>query len=201
MDRTALVVVAVATVAGAYLIARANLEETTGEPASLHGSLIPVDLQPLQLLDDAMTAIRSTLGLWRPPAKYAPAIAAAEDRHGIPRDMLARLLWQESRYREDIITGRVRSPVGAAGIAQFMPATAAELGIDPLNPMQAIDAAGLYLSRLYRRFGNWTEALAAYNWGQGNVSRKGIANAPRETRNYYSQILADVNTANGTTWA
>lgn len=135
----------------------------------------------------------SILRLWRAPEQYADMIDRAEREHGIPPAMLERLLWQESRYRQDIITGRVRSPAGAMGIAQFMPATAAEFGIDPLKPEQAIPAAARYLRRLYNRFGNWTEALAAYNWGQGNVARKGLSAAPRETRNYWSQILADVN--------
>lgn len=131
--------------------------------------------------------------LWRAPEQYAAAISRAEIEHQIPPMMLERLLYQESRYREDIITGKVRSRVGAVGIAQFMPATAADLGIDPLDPNQAIQGAARYLRRLYNRFGNWTEALAAYNWGQGNVARRGLAAAPRETRTYWTQILADVN--------
>jgi soluble lytic murein transglycosylase-like protein len=151
--------------------------------------------------DEIMTATVSALALWKPPAKYAQAIAAAEARHGIPADMLARLLYQESRYREDIITGKTRSSVGAIGIAQFMPATAAEMGIDPLDPFQSIDGAGRYLRRLYTSLGSWTRALAAYNWGIGNVQRKGLAVAPTETVNYYSQILGDVNSYHGTAYA
>ena len=140
-------------------------------------------------------------GLWRAPQAYATTIATAEWRYGIPAMLLERLLWQESRYREDIITGRVRSPAGALGIAQFMPATAAEIGVDPLNPTQAIDGAARYLRSLYGTFGNWTEALAAYNWGIGNVTRRGLDAAPRETRNYFTNILADVNNAGGTDYA
>jgi soluble lytic murein transglycosylase-like protein len=138
------------------------------------------------------------VGAWVPPRAAAPylvRIAAAEDRYGLPRNMLARVIHQETRYREDIISGRVKSPVGAAGIGQFMPATAAEYGIDPLNVDQSINAAALYLSKLYKRFGNWKEALAAYNWGQGNVARRGLANAPLETRNYFGQILSDLGLA------
>ncbi|MDF3822335.1 lytic transglycosylase domain-containing protein [Leptospira sp. 96542] len=148
--------------------------------------------------DEIMTKATSVLALWKPPGQYAGTIAATETRYGIPRDLLARLLYQESRYRVDIITGELRSPVGATGIAQFMPATAAELGIDPLNPTQSIDAAGKYLRSLYSSLGSWTKALAAYNWGIGNVQRKGLAVAPRETVNYYTQILADVNDYHGT---
>jgi len=155
----------------------------------------------LTSIDGIMAAARNIVGSWHPPAKYADAITQAETANAIPRDMLARLLWQESRYREDIINGTVRSSVGAMGIAQFMPATARELGIDPLDPFQAIPAAGRYLAKLYRMTGTWAQALAAYNWGIGNVLRRGLASAPTETRNYYSTILADVSASTGTTWA
>lgn len=151
--------------------------------------------------DSIVNSAKRALGLWRAPDRYAVAIADAERANGLPPLMLERLLWQESRYREDVITGAKRSPAGALGIAQFMPATAAEMRIDPLNPAQAIPAAARYLRGLYQRFGNWSEALAAYNWGQGNVARKGLAAAPTETRNYYSQILADVNSAAGSSLA
>jgi soluble lytic murein transglycosylase-like protein len=137
-------------------------------------------------------AVVGTLGLWRAPAQYAGAIADAETAYGLPAGLLERLLWQESRYRADIISGAVSSSAGAKGIAQFMPATAVQYGVDPLDPFAAIDGAGRYLRDLYRQFGNWTEALAAYNWGPGNVRRKGLAAAPAETRNYYTGILADV---------
>jgi soluble lytic murein transglycosylase-like protein len=169
--------------------------------ASTEPSTIAEPDEAPTLLDTMKTAIVNTFALWRPPAQYAVLIALAEDRHGIPRDILARLLYQECRWREDIITGRLASPAGALGIAQFMPATAAELGVDPLNPAQAIDGAGRYLAMLYRQTGTWALALAAYNWGIGNVKRRGLAAAPRETRDYYSQILSDVNQADGTAWA
>lgn len=160
----------------------------------------PADSSP-SLIDQMKNSVVTALGLWRPPAQYAGPIAAAEDRYGIPRDLLARQLYQECHWREDIISGQTVSPAGALGIAQFMPATAAQLGIDPLNPAQAIDGAGRYMASLYRATGSWTQALAAYNWGIGNVQRKGLAAAPAETTNYYTQILADVNSADGTAWA
>lgn len=129
------------------------------------------------------------------PTQYRAAIAQAEAANSIPAGLLARLLWQESRYRADIIDGRTRSAVGAVGIAQFMPATAAEWGVNPLDPLQSIDGAGRYLAWLRRRVNTWAEALAAYNWGIGNVQRKGLAAAPLETRSYYTQILSDVGLA------
>lgn len=159
----------------------------------------PGEMDTDSLGGEIVNSTVSFFRLWRAPEQYAELIAGAEAQYGIPPMMLERLLYQESRYRQDIITGKVRSPAGAMGIAQFMPATAAEFGIDPLKPEQAIPAAARYLKRLHNRFGNWTEALAAYNWGQGNVARRGLAAAPRETRNYYAQILADVNSISAPT--
>lgn len=130
---------------------------------------------------------------WVPPEKAAPYlydIYQAEDENGLPRNLLARVLYQESRYRDDIISGETISSAGAVGIAQIVPKWHPD--VDPLNPYASIHYAARYLASLHRQFGNWREALAAYNWGPGNVSRKGLERAPLETRNYYGQILADV---------
>ena len=128
--------------------------------------------------------------------KYAPLIAAAENEHGIPAGVLHRLLKQESHFRTDIITGATRSPVGALGIAQFMPATAKDEGINPLDPVASINGAGRYLAKLYQSTGSWQKAVAAYNWGVGNVKKKvtaygsnWLAYAPTETKNYVATII------------
>lgn len=124
--------------------------------------------------------------------QWADTIAQAESDYGLPQDLLARLLYTESHYRQDIIDGTTRSPVGAVGIAQFMPATAAELGIDPLDPAQAIPAAARYLRSLYDQLGDWSYAVAAYNWGIGNVKKwiasGGTKSVPVETQNYVAAI-------------
>lgn len=123
--------------------------------------------------------------------KFAPVIAKAEQDFGIPAGLLHRLLKQESHFRTDIITGAKRSPVGALGIAQFMPATAREeLGSvnAALNPALAIPGAAKYLKKLKGITGTWEKAVAAYNWGVGNVTRKGIAAAPQETRDYVKKV-------------
>jgi soluble lytic murein transglycosylase-like protein len=136
-----------------------------------------------------------------PPAAeaYRDAIARAEERHSLPPSLLGRVLWQESRFRPDVIDGTTRSSAGAMGIAQFMPDTAREFGIDPLQPDQAIDAAGRYLRRLFEQFGDWRSAVAAYNWGPANwrafqETGRGARGQvrPAENINYLSAILADV---------
>lgn len=134
---------------------------------------------------------------------YRQTIEAAAAAHGVPALVLAWLLWKESRYMPAVVTGQRRSRVGAMGIAQFMPATAAEeLGSveAALDPARAIPGAARYLAKLYRSTGSWTRALAAYNWGIGNVQRRGLAAAPAETRDYYETILAKAN-ATGANYA
>lgn len=184
--RAALVILSM--VAGAtYWAYRAEVRGTTDIAATFSG-----DIQ------QGIQAMVKTITGWsidKVPAEYRASIVNAETRNGLPAGMLARLLYQESHYRQDIITGKTKSPAGALGIAQFMPATAAEMGIDPLEPYQSIDAAARYLAMLYKSTGNWAQALAAYNWGIGNVKRKGLAVAPRETVSYYTSILSDIGYA------
>ena len=104
---------------------------------------------------------------------------------------------RESNQRPDAV-----SPVGAVGMLQFMPRTAADLGIDPRDPVQSIDGAARYLKWLTRRFPYVTPVdlkrfkLAAYNWGVGNVRRTGCTTwkclkplVPRETRKYVVGVL------------
>lgn len=129
--------------------------------------------------------------------KYAALITQTETDYGLPNDLLARLLYQESHYRADIISGATKSPAGALGIAQFMPATANDLRINPLDPNQAIPAAARYLVQMFRIFGNWSAALGAYNFGAGNYRKylNGQIQLPTETRNYIAQITNDVGIA------
>lgn len=168
----------------------------------------PANADPAPLLVDAPSAVFSAGAavlenfgaevkkLFSLPASagpYADAIRSVEVKNSLPPGLLGRVLFQESRFRPEIINGTVKSPAGALGIAQFMPATARDLGIDPLDPAQAIPAAGAYLKKLFDLTGSWANAVASYNWGVGNVIRKGIAAAPAETQKYVADVSADVN--------
>lgn len=136
--------------------------------------------------------MQKTLGTWKIDPrgnKYDAAFTAAETKYHLPDGWLRRQAWQESRFNPN-----ARSKAGALGLMQFMPATAKEYGIDPLNPLQSIDAAGKYMAKLYRQTGSWAKAAAAYNWGIGNLQRNGIQNAPAETL-AYMKIAADVGVA------
>jgi Transglycosylase SLT domain len=130
----------------------------------------------------------------------APAAAASALRHplcsmleataqsnGLPLDFLARLIWQESRFRDDVVGPITSNGERAQGIAQFMPATAAEVGlIDPFNPDQALPKSGAFLAQLRNEFGNLGLAAAAYNAGPQRVRDflAGLGRLPPETRQY-----------------
>ena len=120
--------------------------------------------------------------------KYSSTIASAAKKHNVSVALLTALLEQESAFDEDVITGKRTSSAGAQGIAQFMPATAKQFGIDPLDPKQAIPAAAKYLKQNYDRFGSWDLALAAYNAGEGNVQKYGGIPPFKETQNYVKKI-------------
>lgn len=121
---------------------------------------------------------------------YVDAMHAAEQVNGLPPDLLVRVAWQESHFRQDIITGKKVSSAGAVGIMQLVPKW--HPGVDPLDPIASINYSAGYLASLQKQTGSWAGALAAYNWGIGNLLNHGIAQAPAETRDYVSQISADV---------
>ncbi|MCK1636176.1 lytic transglycosylase domain-containing protein [Bradyrhizobium sp. 157] len=136
--------------------------------------------------DGAAHAVASIKEEAASPNPICEAVRTAAEEHDIPIGFLARLLWQESRFK----TAEVSS-AGAQGIAQFMPRTAVEMGLrDPFDPLQAIPASARFLRKLYNQFGNLGLAAAAYNAGGGRIekwlSRRGAL--PKETRAYVKII-------------
>jgi hypothetical protein len=116
-----------------------------------------------------------------------PMLEATAQSNGLPLDFLARLIWQESRFRGDVVGPITSNGERAQGIAQFMPATAAEMGlVDPFNPDQALPKSGAFLAQLRKEFGNLGLAAAAYNAGPQRVHDflAGIRGLPAETRHY-----------------
>ena len=129
---------------------------------------------------------------------YLPLITQTEQQYGIPPGLIGGLLAQESgNFDPEVISGKRKSSAGAVGVAQFMPKTAKQFGIDAKDPTQAIPAAGLYLSQLEKKYNNWPDAMRAYNWGPGNLDAylkygKGANGQPipAETREYPGKVLA-----------
>ena len=119
------------------------------------------------------------------PAAYAGTIEQAASSNGIPASLLAALLYHESRFEPNVV-----SSAGAEGIAQFMPATAAGMGIDPTNPTQSIEGAAQLLGSYTRQFGSYADALAAYDAGSSAVERYGGIPPYAETQAYVPAVLS-----------
>jgi hypothetical protein len=119
------------------------------------------------------------------PTRFHDAIVRASQRWNVGAALLSAQIYAESNFNPF-----AQSPAGAQGIAQFMPGTAAALGLeDPFDPEQAIDAQAHLMRDLLRRWGSVPLALAAYNAGSGAVDQYGGIPPYPETRAYVMKIL------------
>ena len=109
----------------------------------------------------------------------------AEVHYGLPRFLLVEVARAESNFNP-----QAQSNKGAQGIMQIVPRWHPD--VNPFDPVASIWYAAKYLTILYANTGSWRLALAAYNWGIGNLKEFGIANAPKETKNYVAKITSNL---------
>lgn len=121
---------------------------------------------------------------------YLADVCGAIERYAghylLPPDYFARLIWQESRFDPAAV-----SSAGAQGIAQFIPSTATLRQLrNPFDPAEALARSAEYLRELELKYGNLGLAAAAYNGGEGKVSRylQGTGGLAGETRAYVSIV-------------
>jgi len=115
---------------------------------------------------------------------FEPVIIEAAEKNGVDPSLVRAVIQAESSGNPEAV-----SSAGAQGLMQLMPATAKELGVkDPFDPAENIMAGARYLRRLLDRYqGNTRLALAAYNWGMGNLENRPHA-LPRETKEYIAKV-------------
>ena len=110
--------------------------------------------------------------------------------HDLPTEFFTRLIWRESFFNDQAV-----SPVGAEGIAQFMPGTAKLRGLkDSFDFREALPASASYLGALRKQFGNLGLAAAAYNAGEDAVARwldGRRSSLPEETQDYVLAITGN----------
>lgn len=119
------------------------------------------------------------------PDAYYSKVRELAARFDLSPALIEAVVWQESRWHAGAV-----SPAGARGLAQLMPGTARELGVDSRDPYANLEGGARYLRQQLDRFGGDLEkALAAYNAGPGRVeAADGIPNI-RETKAYVAAIM------------
>lgn len=135
------------------------------------------------LADPPQSAAKRLIG------RVCDLIETQAEQNALPKDFFARLIWKESRFDPNAV-----SPVGAEGIAQFMPGTAKLRGLaDPFDIEQAIPASAKYLAEMKVGYGNLGLAAAAYNAGENRVSRWLDSGGflPMETESYVFDVMGE----------
>ena len=124
-----------------------------------------------------------------PPPRILSALKAASQKHDVPLDILVGVAHNESRFNPTVVSSR-----GAKGLMQLMPVVIEKYGItDPFDPKQSAMGGARFLATYYRKYGDWKQTLAAYNWGPGNVNQNPEpAQWPPQTQAYVSKALRAV---------
>jgi hypothetical protein len=160
------------------------------------GSLLHSIQADLQNLTRQGSSQASSTGKGLPPMQIprSQLVAIAQQdaiNAGIDPTYFVRQINLESGFNPNAV-----SPGGAEGIAQFEPSTAAGLGINPFDPIQALQAAAQMMARYYHQYGDYAKALAAYNAGpaslQNAVNSCGanwLSCMPAQTQNYVHTIM------------
>lgn len=118
---------------------------------------------------------------------YDTYIRASAARHGVDPGLMKAMMHTESAFNPN-----ARSPVGAQGLMQLMPATASRFKVsNAWNPADNIEGSAKYIAWLMKRFNNNVEfAVAGYNAGEGNVDKYGGIPPFKETRNYVQRVMS-----------
>lgn len=121
------------------------------------------------------------------PASAATMFAALEKQYGLPPGLLGSIRGAESNGNDKAVSRR-----GAQGPFQLMPGTSKDYGVsDPFDLRQAASGAARMLHDLLAHYnGDLMKAVAAYNWGSGNIDKYGLGAAPAETRAYVPKVVA-----------
>lgn len=127
-----------------------------------------------------------------PSSDYVAIARQAAASAGIPPEYFVRQINEESSFNPNAV-----SPAGAVGIAQFLPSTAASLGINPYDPVSSLYGAARYMAQLDNSYaGDYAKALAAYNAGPPAVTHavnsggsNWLAYMPLETQHYVHVVV------------
>lgn len=177
--------------------------KAAGESAANETSTAIAQESPIDIDAEIEAARRELESLRGSPMKQDVSflINDAAERYGVSPKLVNAVVKTESASKSDAV-----SPKGAQGLMQLMPKTAKALGVeDPTDPAQNIEGGVKYLAQLIKKFGDEKLALAAYNWGEGNIRKQldrlakrnkpqtlaailKFGTLPTETENYIKKI-------------
>jgi soluble lytic murein transglycosylase-like protein len=169
-------------------VPRGTLEPNVGfDPQRL----LQLEGQPVTNLQQPLFTDVLTQNLMSAPqlnkAGFMPIVQHLSQQHQVDPELIMALIQQESGFNP-----KAKSAVGARGLMQLMPATAAQLGVNPDDPQQNLEGGIRYLKQQLQKYnGNVPLALAAYNAGPGAVDKYGGIPPYKETQNYVRKILAN----------
>lgn len=127
---------------------------------------------------------------------YKAIARQSASKYGLDPKLFVRQIGAESGFRTDRT-----SSAGAQGIAQIMPATAKGWGVDPNDPVAALDAAARAMAKYVKSYGSYKSALVAYNAGPSHVGKP----LHSETRDYIAKIMGNLpdqtKVTKGKTWS
>ena len=162
-----------------------------------------------QSVDDILAAAEAELGNPIQPTPTSESVKVGKQNISIPTgdkyapaSLVKAVMRVESAGKANAV-----SPKGASGLMQLMPGTAKSLGVDPTDPQQNVEGGSRYLRELLDKYNSEELALAAYNWGPGNMDRAirkvkaaGVkttwanllkeVKVPKETRQYVPKVLS-----------
>ena len=165
---------------------RANLAAGE-EPLSSAPAPVPIPSQLKELSGDGSDVVLPAVQRSQSRGDSSwldPVIAKASSKYGVDAGLIRAVIKAESGFNPQAV-----SSAGARGLMQLMPATARSLGVnDSFDPEQNVMGGTRFLKDMLKRYdGDVDAALAAYNWGPGNVDKR-PENLPRETRNYLARV-------------
>jgi soluble lytic murein transglycosylase-like protein len=153
--------------------------------ASIEAALGVTTQDTTPLTSVGLTASSTSTSSLAASTPYADLFQQAGVKYGIDPTVLAGVAYVESRFQTGVV-----SSAGAVGMMQFMPSTAASLGVDPTDPASAIDGAARYLRTQIDRFGSLEMALAAYNVGPGAMAAAGSVQPGSQAERYVTAVMA-----------
>ena len=121
----------------------------------------------------AQRVAKASGGLYSNAGTYGGAAKYWASYYGIPENIFGAVISSESGWNP-----RAKSNVGAYGLAQLMPGTARQLGVDINDPYQNLMGGAQYLRQMYSQFGSWPMAVTAYNMGPGAAASRGAPGGP-----------------------